>query len=90
MTIAEQRKVLGKLAHSKFWADMMCMDAVCYGGDVEGYRDQREYAKKVIDAFPKDIIDAYNAELRKAEADKLRARADEIERRKEGQKTWSR
>jgi len=80
MTIDEQREVLGKLAHSKFWADMMCMDAICYGGDVEGYRDQREYAQKVIDAFPKDIRDAYTAEQRKAEADKLRAKADAIER----------
>jgi hypothetical protein len=80
MTIDEQREVLGKLAHSKFWADMMCMDAVCYGGNIEGYRDQREYAQKVIDAFPKDIRDAYTAEMRRTEADKLRAKADAIER----------
>lgn len=79
MTIDEQRTVLGKLAHAKFWADMMCMDAVCYGGDVEGYRDQREYAQKVIDAFPQDIRDAYQTELRKAKADAMRAKADAIE-----------
>jgi hypothetical protein len=80
MTIDEQREILGKLVHSRFWADMMCMDAVCYGGNVEGYRDQREYAKQVIEAFPKDIRDAYDAELRRVKADKLRADADAIER----------
>lgn len=79
ITIEEQRSILKVLVHNQFWADMMCMDTVCYGGNVELYRDQREYAKAVIGAFPKDVRDAYDAELRKVKADALRAQADEIE-----------
>lgn len=83
MTIDEQQKVLEALAHNHHSADMMCFDAVCYGSiqSVEKYRDEREYIAAVIKAFPADIRAAYDAGLRKEEANKLRAQADAIERR---------
>lgn len=80
MTLDEQRKVLHAITHAHFGAGMMYADAICYGGDAKGYRQQEEFCAEVILAFPEDIREAYNAELRKQEADKLRAKADKVER----------
>jgi hypothetical protein len=81
MTIDEQRVLIKQLHHAEFWSDMMKIDSICYGGDAEliSYRDQNSYAKEVIAAFPKDILEDYVKEVRKAEADKLRIKADNIE-----------
>lgn len=80
MNEAEQRKVLSALATNRFGADMMLFDSICYGGQLEEYRDAKSYLDRVIQAFPADIRKAYDAEQRKAEADKLRSEADRIER----------
>lgn len=80
MTIDEQREVLRCLVSAEFWADMSRIDSICYGGNARQFGEQREYAARVIGAFPKDIRDAYDAELRKAKADVLRSKADAIER----------
>lgn len=80
MTVDEQRRVLSTLARNRNGADMMVFDAVCYGGQLEEYRDARDHIDRVIKAFPADIRKAYDAELRKTRADRLRAEADKIER----------
>lgn len=80
MTVDEQAKVLAALAQNREGADMMLFDSICYGGQIEEYRDAKEYIERVIKAFPADIRKAYDAGLRKKEADKLRRQADAIER----------
>lgn len=80
MTIEEQQKVLAALARNRAGADMMLCDAICYGGQLEQYRDAKNYIERVIEAFPPDIRQAYDADLRKSKADKMRAQADRIER----------
>lgn len=81
MTEAEQTKLLKTLANEFFGADMMTFDAICYGGALEQYRDARDYIERCIKAVPADIRKAYDKSIKKAEADKLRAQADAIERR---------
>lgn len=83
MTEDEQRKVLKTLARNRHDADMMLFDAICYGGQLEEYRDARDYVERVIKAFPADIRKTYDIELRKAEANELRRKADLIERGKD-------
>lgn len=80
LTVAETRKVLTALAHNRQGADMMLFDSICYGGQLEEYRDAKQYVERVIEAFPKDVRKAYDAELRKEQADELRAKADRVER----------
>ena len=80
ITPDEQLAILKELSRSRFWADMMVSDAICYGGDLIGYRDQREYARRVIEAFPKDVLEEYRIELRREKANELRAQAEAIER----------
>lgn len=79
MTEEEQRKLLATLAHNWHAADFMTFDCVCYGGPLEQYRDAREYIDKCIKAVPADIRKQFDAEIRKAKANKLRAKADRIE-----------
>ena len=82
MTIEEQISVIAALKHAEFWADMMVMDNVCYGNE-RGVRrcvEERTYARKVIEAFPIDILEGFVALKRKEAADALRAKADAIER----------
>lgn len=79
MTKDEQLKLLKTLASEHSGADMMTFDAICYGGALEQYRDARNYIERCINAVPADIRKAYDKELNKAEADKLRAKADAIE-----------
>lgn len=80
LTLDEQREILRCLSRAHFWADMMVIDCICYGGDVRKYGDQKEYAAMVIGAFPKDIREAFIAEQNKVRADELRKKADAIER----------
>lgn len=80
ITLSEQRKILTVLAQAHLSAGMMETDAICYGGPLENYRDQREYLWKATKAFPADVIKAFNAEIAKHEADRLRAKADRIEK----------
>lgn len=80
MTENEQRKLLKVLGRERFGADMMLFDAICYGGQLEEYRDAKNHIERVIKAVPADIRKAFDAEGRRAEADKLRAQADAIER----------
>lgn len=82
ITLAEQQKLLEVIHRQEFGASMMRADAVCYGGmkEVEKYRDIDEHLISVIKAVPKDVLDAFYAAQRKAEADKLRAQADKVER----------
>jgi hypothetical protein len=80
ITIEEQRKILDVLHHEAFWSGMMKMDAICYGGPIEKLGEAERYIHRVIEAFPKDVLESYNKELKKAQADKLRAQADELEK----------
>lgn len=84
MTEAEQTKLLKTLAQHRFAADMMTFDAICYGGQLEQYRDARNHIEACIKAIPEDIRNAYDASLRKSEADKLRAKADALENGAQG------
>ncbi len=79
MTTKEQRHALSVLSREHFNADMMLLDAICYGGQLEEFRDTKKYIERVIEAFPADIRKTYDA-LRKEKADKLRQEADAIER----------
>lgn len=79
ITIEEQRNILKVFANERFVADMMKFDCIYYGGPAKDYGEAEKYIRRVIDAFPKDILKEYDQELKKAEADKLRAQADKLE-----------
>lgn len=81
LTDAQVQKILDALAQDKFGAEMMSMDAICYGGDCAKLGEDVRHIERILKAFPKKTIDAYNARLRKEKADKMRAEADAIERR---------
>ena len=80
ITIEEQREILKVLARQWSAVDFVKFDAICYGGPVEKLGEAERYIRRVIDAFPKDVLKAYDQELKKAEADKLRAQADALEK----------
>lgn len=82
MNIEEQTKVLKALARNRSGAEMMLFDSICYGGQLEEYRDAKEHIEQVIEAFPEDIRKDYDQSLRKSQADKLREQADRIENAK--------
>lgn len=79
MTTKEVQRVLDVLAKERFGADMMLFDSICYGGQLENYRDAKNHIERVIEAFPADIRKGYDAAKRKAKADAMRAEADAIE-----------
>lgn len=80
LTHDQVRKVLQALGHDKFGAEMMSMDAICYGGDCAKLGEDVRHIERILKAFPSKTIKSYNALLRKEEADELRARADKLER----------
>ena len=80
LTTEQVRQVLDAVAHDKSAAEMMQCDAICYGGDVRKLSDDVRHLERILKAFPKETIDAYNAALRKDKANELRAEADKIER----------
>lgn len=82
LTIEEQRHILDVLVHQHFGAGMMEMDSICYGGPVEDFAEAERHLRRAINAFPGDILNEYHKEIRKQQADKLRAEADAIEQGK--------
>lgn len=82
MTEDEQRQLLTALAKNLNYATIISADEICYGSLVSSERAGKEYRYicDIAKAVPPDIIEAFNQERRKAEADKLRQKADAIER----------
>lgn len=82
INLKEQKHLLEVLSRQLFYAGISSADEICYGSisSSEKAGNEYRYLAKVMEALPKDIIDAFNQEIRKAEADKLRAKANAIER----------
>lgn len=84
MTMDEQIKLLNAISKALWAISMENMDDICYGSikSCEESGKELRAIERVVQAIPKDILNEFNAELRKREADKLRQRTDEIERGK--------
>ncbi|NGX99139.1 MAG: hypothetical protein G4V63_29235 [Candidatus Afipia apatlaquensis] len=80
MNSEQVRTLLEAVARDKFGAEMMQMDAICYGGDLDKLTDDVRHIERILKAIPKPVVEGYTSLLRKEEADKLRAKADAIER----------
>jgi cell division septum initiation protein DivIVA len=82
MDADEVKKLLDEISRQLFRTGMISADDLCYGSEASFSKSNKEFnaVVKIMNAVPKRLVDAYNAALRKAEADKLRAKADDIER----------
>lgn len=81
MNEAETVKVLDAISRALWGAQMETADEICYGS-LEATRkagEEERRIERVLNALPKRVKDAYNRRQRKAEADKLRAKAKQIE-----------
>jgi len=82
MTESKQRALLDAIARELSSTSMINMDDILYGLRDSCKKSGNEYhaVERIMLAVPKEIREDYNRELRKKEADKLREKADKLER----------
>lgn len=82
MSEPEQARLLKTIASELWGASTVNVDNILYGTWKSCEASGKEYrsVQRIMEAVPSDIRDEYNQSLRKTEADKLREKADAIER----------
>ena len=78
----ESRTLLSVLSKEMFAAGLISADDLLYGSTKTFAKTDGEYKGlvRVMEAIPLHVRNAFNAELRKVQADKLRASAERLER----------
>ena len=78
----ESRTLLQVIYREMFNAGMIAADDLLYGSNQTFSKSDKEYKglERVFQSIPEHVRNAYAAELRHEQAEKLRAKADALER----------